>query len=113
MVTIGVLLLAATVLPRVPGLVDPALFPSPGAQQNFVRVLIGASARMVVVAMFLLLTPALLLGVCRTDLSDSTRKAFVAFAWIPFFFWFLSVLLQTHAMPLFPYASIRFRRGKG
>ena len=91
MVTIGVLLLAAAVLLRVPGPVDPALFPSPGAHQNFVRILIGASALMVV-AIFLLLTLALLVVVLRTDLTDSTREAFMVFASIPFF-WCPSVLL--------------------
>ena len=62
--------------------------------------------------MFLLLTLALLVGVLRTDLGDSTREAFMAFALIPFF-WFPSVLFQTRAMPLFPHASIPFWRGKG
>ncbi len=101
-VTIGVLLLAAAVLLRVPGFVGPSLFSSPGAHQDFVRVLIGASALLVDVAMVLLLTLALLLGVLRTDLSDSTRKAFMAFALILFFFWFVSVLFQSRAIPLFP-----------
>ncbi|MEE9268006.1 MAG: hypothetical protein V3U70_01205, partial [Thermoplasmata archaeon] len=78
------------------------LFPSPGAHQDFVRILIGVSALLVDVAMFLLLTLALLLGVLRTDLSDSTRKAFMAFALILFFFWFVSVLFQIRAIPLFP-----------
>ncbi len=101
-VSIGVLLLAAAVLLRVPGFVGPSLFPSPGAHQDFVRVLTGASALLVDVAMVLLLTLALLLGVLRTDLSDSTRKAFMAFALILFFLWFVSVLFQSPAIPLFP-----------
>ncbi len=101
-VAIGVLLLAAAVLLRIPSFVDPSLFPSPEAHQDFVRILIGASALLVDVAMFLLLTLALPLGVLRTDLSDSTRKAFMAFALILFFFWFVSVLFQIRAIPLLP-----------
>ncbi len=101
-VAIGVLLLAAAVLLRVPGFVDASLFPSPAAHQDFVRILVGASALLVDVAMFLLLTLALLVGVLRTDLSDSTRKGFMAFALILFFFWFLSVLFQSPAIPFFP-----------
>ncbi|MCJ2531745.1 MAG: hypothetical protein LN413_05500 [Candidatus Thermoplasmatota archaeon] len=101
-VMIGVLLLAAAVLLRVPSFVEPALFPSPGAHQDFVRILIGASALLVDVAMFLLLILALLVGVLRTDLSDSTRKGFMAFALILFFFWFVTVLFQSRAIPFFP-----------
>ena len=101
-VTIGVLLLAAGVLLRVPSFVDSSMFPSPEAHLNFVRILIGTSALLVDVSMFLLLIFALLVGVLRTDLSDSTRKGFMAFALILFFFWFISVLFQSRAIPFFP-----------
>ncbi len=101
-VTIGVLLLAAGVLLRVPSFIEPSMFPSPQDHLNFVRLLVGTSALLVDVSMFLLLIFALLVGVLRTDLSDSTRKGFMAFALILFFFWFISVLFQSRVIPFFP-----------
>ncbi|MFQ6012201.1 MAG: hypothetical protein ACE5LS_00940 [Thermoplasmata archaeon] len=100
-IVIGVLLLSAAVLLRVLGLVDPASFPSAEGHTNFVRIVVSMSAILVDVAMFLLLMFALLVGVQRTDLSDSTRKAFMAFALILFISWFLVVLFQSRAVPFF------------
>lgn len=102
-ISIGASLLAAAVLLQSRGFLDPALFGSPGAHQWYVQVASMTAALLVNAAMFLLLTFALLVGVLRTDLSDSTRKAFMAFALILFVAWFLSILALSQIAPFVPF----------
>lgn len=99
-VLFGLLLLVAALVLQARVFLDPRNYSTAEEFSNAYRSMSFTGLALVDVAMFLLLVFALLVGTQRTDLSDSTRKAFMAFALIVFFFWWITVLSQSQLLTL-------------
>jgi uncharacterized membrane protein len=98
-IVIGILLLLGALMLQSRVIINRNDFPSYDEYRDALRSAAFAGLVLIDVAMFLLFLFALLVGVQRTDLSDSTRTAFMAFALVVFLLWWWTVISQSQYYP--------------